>query len=72
MLLLIGEAFEETDLINGVVVNIRKMEKISLWLATKDNRDSIKSIATRWRSHLSWQRKIQFHSHEGKAKPIEY
>lgn len=28
MLLLIGEAFEETDLINGVVVNIRKMEKI--------------------------------------------
>ena len=31
MLLLIGEAFEETDLINGVVVNIRKMEKICEW-----------------------------------------
>lgn len=31
MLLLIGEAFEETDLINGVVVNIRKMEKIGEW-----------------------------------------
>lgn len=31
MLLLIGEAFEETDQINGVVVNIRKMEKICEW-----------------------------------------
>lgn len=45
---------------------------LALWLGTKDNRDAIKSIATRWRSHLSWQRKIQFHHHEGSAKPVEY
>lgn len=44
----------------------------ALWLATKDNRDAIKNVAGRWRSHLQWQRKIQFHSHEGKAKPMEF
>ncbi|KAJ8731758.1 hypothetical protein PYW08_014488 [Mythimna loreyi] len=66
VLLLIGENFEHSDEINGVVVNIRDKNKISIWMRSI-HRKAIVEIGRKLRVRFRIPCRIHFYKHNSSA-----
>ncbi|CAH2106984.1 unnamed protein product [Euphydryas editha] len=64
ILLMIGENFENSDVISGAVVNVRATSKIGIWISDWKNEKAILEIGKKLKSTLNLRQKINFHRHE--------
>ncbi|XP_052750397.1 eukaryotic translation initiation factor 4E1-like [Galleria mellonella] len=62
VLLLIGENFENMDMISGVIVNVRFRSKVVIWTTNKSREENIK-IAKKVKNTIAIRRKFDFQAH---------
>ncbi|CAH2075588.1 unnamed protein product, partial [Iphiclides podalirius] len=63
VLSLIGENFENTDEISGVVVNVRPKSKVGIWVKNLKNEKANLEIGHRLQQQLPVNVKLLFHAH---------
>ncbi|CAG4966695.1 unnamed protein product [Parnassius apollo] len=64
VLLVIGENFEYSDEICGVVVSVRTKSKLGVWLKNIGNKKAIFEIGNRLKRQLGIDERIKFHNHD--------
>ncbi|XP_075971178.1 eukaryotic translation initiation factor 4E1-like [Anticarsia gemmatalis] len=63
VLLAIGENFLNSDLICGVVVNVRQKSKISIWTDRGNDSKAVMDIGRKLRKHLNVPNKLRYYLH---------
>ncbi|KAK1391023.1 mRNA cap-binding protein [Heracleum sosnowskyi] len=64
LLAMIGEQFDHGNEICGAVVNVRRQERISLWIKNAENKAAQLSIGEQWKGFIAYNEQIVFQSHD--------
>ncbi|PNY09446.1 eukaryotic translation initiation factor 4e-1-like protein [Trifolium pratense] len=68
LLAMIGEQFDHGDEICGAVVNVRRVDKISIWTKNATNEAAQVSIGKQWKEFLDYNETIGFIFHDDAKK----
>ncbi|XP_045446336.1 eukaryotic translation initiation factor 4E1-like [Melitaea cinxia] len=63
VLLMIGENFENSDVISGVVISVRDKTKIGIWLSDAKNEKAILEIGKKIKNTMRLRQQMNFHEH---------